>query len=48
MRITMPEIRRSYGGLCYPRCGTLPHMEDGSVTKVSGDTDYPVNRGVGC
>jgi thiosulfate reductase / polysulfide reductase chain A len=44
----MTEIRRSYCGLCHPRCGTLLHMEDGRVTKVTGDPDHPVNRGVIC
>jgi hypothetical protein len=44
----MPEIRRSCCGLCHPRCGTLLHMEDGRFTKVTGDPDHRVNRGVIC
>jgi anaerobic selenocysteine-containing dehydrogenase len=44
----MSEIRRSYCGLCHPRCGTLLHLEGDRVTKVSGDPDHPVNRGLIC
>ncbi|MCG8637192.1 MAG: molybdopterin-dependent oxidoreductase [Desulfobacterales bacterium] len=44
----MKEIRKSYCGLCHPRCGTLLHMENGRITKVTGDPDHPVNRGVIC
>lgn len=44
----MTEIRRSYCGLCHPRCGTLLHIEDGKVVKVTGDPDHPINRGVIC
>ena len=44
----MREIRRSYCGLCHPRCGTLLHIEDGNVVKVTGDPDHPITRGVIC
>jgi len=44
----MQEIRRSYCGLCHPRCGTLLHFEDGKVVQVTGDPDHPVTRGVIC
>ncbi len=44
----MTEIRRSYCGLCHPRCGTLLHIEDGRVVKVTGDPDHPVTRGAIC
>jgi anaerobic selenocysteine-containing dehydrogenase len=33
----MDEIRRSYCGLCHPRCGILLHIEDGKIVKVTGD-----------
>jgi len=42
------EVRRSYCGLCHPRCGTLLHMENGRVVEVSGDPDHPVNQGMIC
>ncbi|EPR34078.1 molybdopterin oxidoreductase [Alkalidesulfovibrio alkalitolerans DSM 16529] len=42
------EVRRSYCGLCHPRCGTLLHMRDGKVFEVSGDPDHPVTRGMIC
>ncbi len=41
----MAEIRRSYCGLCHPRCGLLLEMENGMVAKVKGDPDHPVSRG---
>ncbi|WP_245590083.1 hypothetical protein [Desulfonatronum lacustre] len=41
-------VRRSYCGLCHPRCGTLLHMKDGKVFEVSGDPDHPVTRGLIC
>jgi thiosulfate reductase/polysulfide reductase chain A len=44
----MTEIRRSYCGLCHPRCGTLLHIEDGRIVKVTGDPDHPVTRGAIC
>ena len=44
----MDEVRRSYCGLCHPRCGTLLHISDGRVVKVTGDPDHPVTRGVIC
>ena len=42
------EVRRSYCGLCHPRCGTLLHMKGGRVVEVSGDPDHPVTRGLIC
>lgn len=44
----MKEIRRSYCGLCHPRCGTLLHIENGKVVKVTGDPDHPITRGAIC
>ncbi|MCF8039638.1 MAG: molybdopterin-dependent oxidoreductase [Desulfohalobiaceae bacterium] len=44
----MTEIRRSYCGLCHPRCGLLLHIEDGRIVKVTGDPDHPVTRGAIC
>ncbi|MEJ2638008.1 MAG: molybdopterin-dependent oxidoreductase [Desulfosarcinaceae bacterium] len=44
----MTEIKRSYCGLCHPRCGLLLHIEDGKIVKVTGDPDHPVTRGVIC
>jgi len=44
----MSEIRRSYCGLCHPRCGTLLHIENGKVVKVTGDPDHPITRGAIC
>ncbi len=44
----MVEIRKSYCGLCHPRCGTLLHIENGRIVKVTGDPDHPVTRGAIC
>ncbi len=44
----MKDIRRSYCGLCHPRCGTLLHIENGTAVKVTGDPDHPVTRGAIC
>lgn len=44
----MDEVRRSYCGLCHPRCGTLLHFKDDRVVKVTGDPDHPVTRGAIC
>lgn len=44
----MKEIRRSYCGLCHPRCGTLLHIENGKAVKVTGDPDHPLTRGAIC
>jgi len=44
----MGDIRRSYCGLCHPRCGTLLHIENGKVVKVTGDPDHPITRGAIC
>ncbi|MBW1800561.1 MAG: hypothetical protein JRJ85_07495, partial [Deltaproteobacteria bacterium] len=29
-------------------CGVLVHVEDGRVTKIKGDPDFPTNRGTLC
>ncbi len=44
----MSELRRSYCGLCHPRCGLLLEIDNGKVLKVSGDKDHPVTRGFVC
>ncbi len=44
----MNETRRSYCGLCHPRCGLLLEMEDGRVVRVKGDPEHPITRGRLC
>ena len=44
----MAEIRRTYCGLCHPRCGTLLHMEEGKAVRVEGDPKHPISRGRIC
>ncbi len=42
------ETRRSYCGLCHPRCGMLLHIDNGKVVKITGDPDHPITRGALC
>lgn len=42
------EIRKSYCGLCHPRCGMLLHIDAGRVVKTTGDPDHPITRGALC
>ncbi|MEW6671614.1 MAG: molybdopterin-dependent oxidoreductase [Thermodesulfobacteriota bacterium] len=44
----MSEIRRTYCGLCHPRCGLLMEIENGRAVGVKGDPDHPVTRGMIC
>lgn len=44
----MTEYKRTYCGLCHPRCGLLLEMEDGKAVRVKGDPDHPVTRGMVC
>lgn len=44
----MAEIRRTYCGLCHPRCGARLHIENGRAVKVEGDPDHPISRGRLC
>ncbi|NTV33546.1 MAG: molybdopterin-dependent oxidoreductase, partial [Deltaproteobacteria bacterium] len=44
----MTETRRTYCGLCHPRCGLLLEMEDGRAVKVTGDAQHPITRGRTC
>ncbi len=44
----MKKIVRSICQACHCNCGVLVHVEDGRVTKVTGDPDHPMNRGFIC
>jgi anaerobic selenocysteine-containing dehydrogenase len=44
----MVEIKKSYCGLCHPRCGTLLHIENDRIVKMTGDPEHPVTRGAIC
>ncbi len=44
----MTETRRTYCGLCHPRCGARLRVEDGRAIKVEGDPDHPISRGRLC
>ena len=44
----MTETRRTYCGMCHPRCGLIMEFEDGKAVSVRGDKDHPVTRGMIC
>ena len=44
----MVKKRRSYCGLCHPRCGLLLEVEDGRIVRVKGDPEHPITRGGIC
>jgi anaerobic selenocysteine-containing dehydrogenase len=44
----MSETRRSYCGLCHPRCGLLLDVENGKIVGVKGDPEHPITRGRIC
>ncbi|GAI52644.1 unnamed protein product, partial [marine sediment metagenome] len=44
----MTDIIKSTCGLCQIGCGVLAHIKGGEVTKVEGDPDNPLNKGVLC
>ncbi len=44
----MTTQKRTYCGLCHPRCGLLLTMENGRAVRVEGDPEHPVTRGRIC
>ena len=44
----MRETRRTFCGLCHPRCGARLVIENGRAIKVEGDPDHPISRGRLC
>jgi anaerobic selenocysteine-containing dehydrogenase len=44
----MTETRRTFCGLCHPRCGVRVRIEDGRAVGVEGDPDHPISRGRLC
>lgn len=44
----MDQTVRTTCGICQIGCGVLASVSDGRVTKVIGDPDHPLNRGVLC
>jgi len=44
----MTETRRTFCGLCHPRCGVRLRVEDGRAVAVEGDPDHPISRGRLC
>lgn len=44
----MSEYRRSYCGLCHPRCGLLLEVEEEKILSVKGDPEHPVTSGMIC
>jgi anaerobic selenocysteine-containing dehydrogenase len=44
----MGQTIRTTCGICQIGCGVLASVNDGQVTKVTGDPDHPLNRGTLC
>ncbi len=44
----MSDVKRSYCGLCHPRCGLLLEVENGRIVGVKGDPEHPITRGRIC
>src|SRR5689334_5062934 len=42
------EVFKVVCRMCHGGCGTIVHRESGRITKVVGDPDHPVNRGLLC
>lgn len=42
------EIFKVVCRMCHGGCGTLVHRENGRITKVLGDPDHPINKGLLC
>ncbi|MGD0008388.1 MAG: molybdopterin-dependent oxidoreductase [Terriglobia bacterium] len=44
----MTKTRRTFCGLCHPRCGVRLRVEDDRALEVEGDPDHPISRGRLC
>src|SRR5579885_2751227 len=42
------EIFKVVCRMCHGGCGTLVHRQEGRITKVVGDPDHPINKGLLC
>jgi anaerobic selenocysteine-containing dehydrogenase len=42
------SIKKTTCGLCQAGCGLLIHLENGSIVKLAGDPESPINKGVIC
>ena len=46
--LIMGNSIRTTCGICQIGCGVLATLTDGKVTKVAGDPDHPLNKGLLC
>ncbi len=42
------QVIQSICGFCHTNCGVRIHMQNGSIVRIEGDQDHPVNRGHLC
>jgi anaerobic selenocysteine-containing dehydrogenase len=42
------KLVKSLCGFCHSNCGIKVHVQDGTITRIEGDPDNPVNRGYLC
>ncbi|HUI96585.1 MAG TPA: molybdopterin-dependent oxidoreductase [Xanthobacteraceae bacterium] len=48
MNVRATRTVKSACRMCHGGCGVLVHMVDGAITRVTGDPDSPLNRGLLC
>jgi len=46
--MTTNQVIKSTCGLCQIGCGVLVHVDNGTVVKVEGDPESPLNKGILC
>ncbi len=45
---TNTQIIKTACQASHSECGVLVHVKDGKVTKIEGDPEHPMNRGMIC
>lgn len=44
----MYEKKHTYCRVCEPNCGLVATLEEGRITKLSGDREHPISKGYAC
>jgi len=42
------QVVKSHCRMCHGGCGVLIYMQEGTVAKIAGDPDCPINHGTLC
>jgi anaerobic selenocysteine-containing dehydrogenase len=48
MNVRTTQVFKSACRMCHGGCGVLVHVTDGAITRITGDPDSPLNRGILC